>query len=75
MSGSNTHAHPTHANTQEYCFAMHVCATHSKSCVHTAVHIHTAVTMLSAQRISSAVYTPAYTCDGRDLYRRSAGGR
>ena len=43
--------------------------------MHTAVHIHTAVAMLSAQRISSAVYTPAFTCDGRDLYRRSAGGR
>ena len=53
-----------------------VCATHSESCVHTAVHTHTAVTMPSAQRISSsAVYTHAYTCDGRDLYRRNAGGR
>ena len=30
--------------------------------MHTAVHTHTAVTMLSAQRISSAVYTPAFTC-------------
>ena len=40
--------------------------------MHTAVHTHTAVTMLSAQRTSSAVYTPAFTCDGRDLYR--AGG-
>ena len=35
--------------------------------MHTAVHAHTAVTMLSAQRISSAVYAPAFTCDGRDL--------
>ena len=75
MAGSNTDAHPTHANTQEYCCATHVCATHSESCVHTAVHTHTAVTMLSAQRISSAVYTPAFTCDGRDLYHRNAGGR
>ena len=49
--------------------------THSESCVHTAVHTHTAVTMLSAQRISSAVYTPAFTRDRRDLYRSSAGGR
>ena len=43
--------------------------------MHTAVHTHTTVTMLSAQRISSAVYTFVYTGDGRDLDRRSAGGR
>ena len=65
----------TKTHRQEYCCATHVCSTHSESCVHTAVHIHTAVTMLSAQRISSAVYPPAYTGDGRDLYRRNAGGR
>ena len=46
--------------------------THSESCVHTAVYTHTAVTMLSAQRIRSAVYIPAYTGYGRDLYRRNA---
>ena len=54
--------HPTHANTQEFCCATHVCATHSQNCVHTAVHTHTAVTMLSAQRIvSSALYTPVHS--------------
>ena len=68
MTGSNTYAHLTHANSQEYCCATLVCATHSESCVQTALHTHTAVTMLSAQRIRSAVYTPAFTCDGRDLY-------
>ena len=73
MAGSNTYAHPTYANTQEYCCATHV--DYGESCVHTAVHTHAAVTMLSAQRISSAVYTPAFICDGRDLYRRSAGWR
>ena len=56
-------------------YTCRLCATHSDRCVRTAVHAHTAVTMLSAQRINSAVYTPAFTCDGKDLYRRSAGGR
>ena len=76
MAGSNTYAHLTHANTQDYCCATHVdYVLHGESCVHTAVHTHTAVTVLSAQRISSVVYTLAFTCDGRDLYRRSAGER
>ena len=75
MAGSNTYAYPTHADTQQYCCVTHVCATHSERWVHTAVHTHTSVTMLSAQRKISAVYTPAYTGDGREFYRRSAGGR
>ena len=76
MAGLKTYAHPTHANTQEYCCGTHVdhvLHTRRELCAHRCTY--TAVTMLSAQRISSAVYTLAFTCAGRDLYRRSAGER
>ena len=33
MAGSNTHAYPTHANTQEYCCATHVYVLHRESTV------------------------------------------
>ena len=32
MAGSNTYAYPTHANTQEYCCATHVCTTQREPC-------------------------------------------
>ena len=32
MAGSNTYAYPTHANTQEYGCATHVCTTHREPC-------------------------------------------
>ena len=32
MPGSNTYAYPTHANTQEYCCATHVCTTQREPC-------------------------------------------
>ena len=40
-----------------------MCYTQRELCAHRCTNTHTAVTMLSAQRISSAVYTPAFTCD------------
>ena len=60
MAGSNTYAYPTHANTQEYC-----CATHVMYVLHTQ----------TARAVCTPLYTPTYTGDGRDLYRRNAGGR
>ena len=32
MTGSNTYAYPTHANTREYCCATHVCTTQREPC-------------------------------------------
>ena len=32
MAGSNTYGYPTHANTQEYCCATHVCTTQREPC-------------------------------------------
>ena len=32
MAGSNTNAYPTHANTQKYCCATHVCTTQRQPC-------------------------------------------
>ena len=62
MAGWNTYAYPTHANTQEYWCATHVSTTtHTARAVCTPLHKHTAVTMLSAQRISSAVYIYLHT--------------
>ena len=62
MAGSNTYAYPTHANTQEYCCSTHV------------INIYVYYTQ-TARAVCTPLYTPASTGDGRDLYRRNAGGR
>ena len=54
-----------HTQTHRITAALHMNVLHTAraECTPLYIHTHTAVTMLSAQRISSAVYTPAFTCD------------